>query len=390
MKKDTEIIFEAFERRFGGSADTVAVNAPGRVNLIGEHTDYNDGFVLPVALDFGVVIVGAARRDRKVRVQSLDYGETVELDLDAQFDNKTPRWSRYVEGVARVFESELCEKLPGFDAVVSGDVPQGTGLSSSAALEVATGCFINEIHGLCVGRRDIALYGQKAEHEYLGMMCGIMDQFASALCAPDSALFLDCRSRGYEQVPLALSGHVIMILNTNRSRGLVDSEYNARRRACEEGVRLISQWEPCIKALRDVTPDMLGRYSDRLPEAVLRKCRHVVEENRRVREAVESLENGDLATFGTLMSESHDSLRDDYEVSCRELDVMNEIARSHDGVPGARMTGAGFGGCVVALVREDAAGALRERIMAEYPQKTGREPEVYVTLAAGGVARLER
>jgi len=381
---DAEKVISEFENRFKGRGDVYAAVAPGRVNLIGEHTDYNDGFVLPMAIDYGIAVAGRPRDDRKVKLYSMDYGEEASFDLDEKFDTATPRWSQYVEGVARVLEDETGERLPGFEAAISGDVPQGAGLSSSAALEVATGLFISTAHGLGLKHRDIAIAGRRAENDYLGMMCGIMDQFASALCGSGSALFLDCRSLEYEQVPAELGSRVFLIINTGKSRGLVDSEYNDRRRACERGVEIIRRFVPGVKALRDVTPEMFDRYRGELPDDIRMKCRHVVFENLRVLEAVRSLKDGVLEDFGGLMWQSHDSLRDDYRVSCRELDLLNEIAGEHGGVLGERMTGAGFGGCGVALLERDAVESFMKELSDKYTKQTGLEPQFYATGAAGG------
>jgi len=378
-----------FFEKFGAGGDLIAVRAPGRVNLIGEHTDYNDGFVLPMAIRHGVTIVGRARNDRKLNLYSIDYDERTEAVLGGAYDTKPERWSLYVEGVVRTIEDETGGELPGFDAVITGDVPQGSGLSSSAALEVATGFLVNELFGVGISREEIALFGQKAENNYLGVRCGIMDQFASCLCRADSALFLDCRSLDFENVPLELGDYTVMILNSGKQRGLVDSAYNERRRACEEGVKMFSQWIPGVKALRDVSVEQFERYSEELPEEIKKRCRHVVYENRRVLESVESLKADRLERFGELMWESHDSLREDYEVSCDELDVLNELARGLDGVAGERMTGAGFGGCAVALVKKNAGSDVKEKLTVEYLKRTGRELVIYESDAADGVRCLE-
>lgn len=375
-----------FEEVFGGGGETIAAKAPGRVNLIGEHTDYNDGFVLPMAISHGVTIVGRLREDRKVRLRSLDYGESAEFDLDERYDARGPRWSQYVEGVARTFDEEYDGALRGFEAAATGDVPQGSGLSSSAALEVAAGLLIDELNALGTGRVEIALFGQKAEHNYLGVKCGIMDQFASCLCREDHALFLDCRSLEHKHAPLKLRDEVALILDTGKSRGLADSKYNERRAACEEGVRILSGALPGIRALRDVSEAQFEEFSGLLPDVVKRRCRHVVTENQRTLDSMQALLKGDMERFGALMFASHESLRFDYEVSCDELDVLNELAKESLAVIGERMTGAGFGGCAVALARRDGLDDLKAYLSEEYFKKTGRRLKIYETSPARGAA----
>jgi galactokinase len=387
LEASAKKIKDIFADRFGAGGRIAAVRAPGRVNLIGEHTDYNDGFVLPMAIGHGITMAGRAREDRKLRLFSVDYNEEVTVDLSSPFEKRSQRWSLYIDGVVRTFEEELDAELKGFDAVVTGDVPQGSGLSSSAALEVAAGFVLNELHGLGVSRVDIALFGQKAENNYIGVRCGIMDQFASCLCRADSALFLDCRSLVFDHAPLAMKEEAVLILDSGKSRGLADSAYNERRRACEDGVKLLGQWIQGVRALRDVTPEQFGLYAGRLPEEVRKRCRHVIHENSRVLESVDCLKSGDLNRFGELMWASHDSLRDDYEVSCAELDALNELARGLDGVVGERMTGAGFGGCSVALVKKEAERRVRGALAAGYKERTGRDLKIYRTCASGG-ARL--
>jgi len=384
MNESVKKTAEEFRKRFGAGGETI-IRAPGRVNLIGEHTDYNDGFVLPMGIEQGITIVGRARKDRKVKLYSLDYEQGIEIDLDERYGERNERWSMYVEGVARTFEEEMGSELNGFEAVMTGDVPQGAGLSSSAALEVATGFFLNEVLGLGVEKVDIALFGQKAENNYLGVRCGIMDQFASCLCKSDSALFLDCRSLDFEIVPLILNEDVILILNSGKTRGLVDSKYNERRKACEEGVRIFAARNPEIKALRDVSVEDFDKYANDLPDDVRKRCRHVVYENMRVVESVKCLKKGDLGKFGAFMWESHNSLRDDYEVSCYELDVLNELCAGCEGVIGERMTGAGFGGCAVAIVRKSAKVEVAKYLSSEYEKKTNRQLKIYETAASDGV-----
>ena len=370
------------------------VRAPGRVNLIGEHTDYNDGYVLPVAIDRSILMAAAPRPDRQVVLHALDFEQRTEFSLnDIQHDAQYP-WSDYQRGVA-FFLQERGFELPGVNAVISGDIPVGSGLSSSAAVEVAAAYVWQVLSGFSMSRVELALLCQQAENEFVGMKCGIMDQFICALGQRDHALLIDCRTLEHEMVRLGAGegsprpSATIVVCDTMKRRGLVDSEYNARRRECEEGVRLLQKHLPGIKALRDVSPAQFERYQGDLPEVVRRRCRHIVYENERVLQSVRALKRGDLATFGRLMNESHVSLRDDYQVSCRELNVMVEVAWQVEGVYGSRLTGAGFGGCTVSLVAGEAVERFGARVAAEYQAATGVEPQIYVCAVEGGVGEVK-
>ena len=411
-----------FEEIFGCQPATV-VRAPGRVNLIGEHTDYNDGYVLPVAIDRSILMAAAPRPDRQVVLHALDFEQRAEFSLnDIQHDARYP-WSNYQRGVA-FFLQERGFELAGMNAAISGDIPVGSGLSSSAAVEVAAAYAWQALSGFPLSRVELALLCQQAENEFVGMKCGIMDQFISALGRRDHALLIDCRTLEHEAVNLPWrsrrtrsapaeretsfatpeenlsaiklgtgegsprSSATIVVCDTMKRRGLVDSEYNARRRECEEGVRLLQKHLPRIKALRDVSPAQFERYQGDLPEVVRRRCRHVVYENERVLQSVRALKRGDLATFGRLMNESHVSLRDDYQVSCRELNVMVEAAWQVEGVYGSRLTGAGFGGCTVSLVAGEAVERFRAHVAAEYQAATGVEPQIYVCAVEDGVGQI--
>ncbi|NLI01052.1 MAG: galactokinase [Chthonomonadales bacterium] len=376
----------SFEHAFG-SRPTFVVRAPGRVNLIGEHTDYNDGFVFPAAIDYDVRIAGRPRDDGEVRLWSALFGRRARFMLGSGRRSRRGGWSNYVRGVGVILASEGYP-LRGMDAVVTGTVPLSSGLSSSAALEVAS-CLAYEVAGdFSIEPKRRALLCQRAEREYVGVQCGIMDQFISSLGRADHALMIDTRSLDYRPVPLPSSGVSIVIGNTNKPRGLVDSAYNERRAQCEEGVALLQDALPGIRALRDVAPSDLERHAAELDPVVLRRCRHVVLENERVLDSVRALEAGDLDRFGLLMNESHDSLRDDYEVSCAELDAMVEAARGVEGVYGSRMTGAGFGGCTVSLVADSAVEEFQSAVGAEYRRRTGREATFYVCRASAGAERL--
>lgn len=385
-------IKERFTEIFGQEPATV-VRAPGRVNLIGEHTDYNDGYVLPVAIDRSIWMAAAPRPDRQVVLHALDFNQWTEFSLDnLQHDTQHP-WSNYQRGVAFSLQ-ERGFVLLGMNAVLSGDIPIGSGLSSSAAVEVAAAYTWQVLSGFSLNRVELALLCQRAENEFVGMKCGIMDQFISALGQRDHALLIDCRTLEHQLVKLGAAdgsprpAATIVVCDTMKRRGLVDSEYNARRRECEEGVRLLQKHLPGIKALRDVSPAQFEHYQDSLPEVVRRRCHHIVYENERVLQSVEALRGGDLATFGRLMNESHISLRDDYQVSCRELDVMVEAAWQVEGVYGSRLTGAGFGGCTVSLVAEDAVERFRAHVAAAYQAAMGIEPQIYVCAVEDGVSEV--
>lgn len=378
----TERLRARFREVFGREAQVV-VRAPGRVNLIGEHTDYNDGFVMPIAIDRSIFIAASSRSGRKVIFHSEDFSERAEFSLDSIDRAPAGHWSNYERGVA-YYLKEKGLKFSGLEAIITGDVPIGSGLSSSAAVEVATAYTFQVLNGFELSRPEMALLCQRAENLFVGMQCGIMDQFISALGQRDKALVIDCRSLLYDPVPLPAGARVV-VCDTMVRRGLLDSEYNARRRECEEGARLLG-----VKALRDVSWEEFESRQGELPDAVRRRCRHVVSENERVLRGAEALRRGDLLTFGRLMYESHLSLRDDYEVSCRELNVMVEIARRVEGTYGARLTGAGFGGCTVNLVDEEKAEDFRSKVSEAYRAKTGTEPQIYICRAEEGASVIWR
>jgi len=360
--------------------------APGRVNLIGEHTDYNDGFVMPAAIEFYTFAAIGPRADSKLSVYSDNFSEAVEFDLDRIDRGPTGHWSDYVRGVAGVLLTKGI-KLHGANLVLRGEVPIGAGLSSSAAIEVAAANALLANSGVEMDRAEVARVCQKAEHEYAGTMCGIMDQFIACFGQRQHALMLDCRSLSYQLLPLDDNVRLV-ICNTNVKHELAGGEYNLRRASCEDGVRILRQHLPAIRALRDVTPEDLEKFAGEIPETTYRRCRHVVSEDVRVEEAARALLRGDMKEFGVLMAESHRSLRDDYEVSCAELDAMVEIASAIDGVYGARMTGGGFGGCTVNLVRANAVEAFTSTIKREYQRATNLAADVYVCSAAEGAGEV--
>lgn len=374
---------QIFKNQFG-LAPTHFFRAPGRVNLIGEHTDYNDGFVLPCAINYHTVIAAAPRQDKRVRVIAADFGEQVsEFDLigDIEHDPAAP-WSNYVRGVAWAL-SQRGYALPGANLVIAGDVPQGAGLSSSASLEMAVGLALTRLSGLEVDLKILALAGQQAENDFVGMRCGIMDQFIAALGQKEHALLIDCRSLDYRAVPIP-TGTAIIIANSNVKRGLVDSEYNTRRQECETAAAHFG-----VPALRDVSPDVFALHADELDETVAKRARHVITENARTEAAAEALAQGDLKRMGRLMAESHASMRDDFEITVPPIDALVEIVAAVIGeAGGVRMTGGGFGGCIVALAPAAMAPVIEAAIAAKYPAVSGLEATVYVCQAspgAGGV-----
>jgi galactokinase len=374
---------EEFLARFG--VTPIEVRAPGRVNLIGEHTDYNDGFVMPAAIQFQTKVAIAARADERLVIFSENYREQVEFALTELPATARKHWSDYVVGVA-IKLKEQCVRLGGANLLIGGDVPLGAGLSSSASLEVAVCRAFLEVTGESMAGRDIALLCQRAENEFVGARCGIMDQFVSVHGLRDHALLLDCRNLEYSHQPLPENVRLV-ICNTMVRHSLAGGEYNRRRQECEAGARFFAERRTGVKALRDVSLEEFQKYAGALPEAIRKRCRHVIGENARVVEAAESLRRHDLVRFGQLMAESHASLRDDFEVSCRELDVMVDLARGADGVYGARMTGGGFGGCTVNLVERENVDEFKAKIEAGYEQAIGQRPEVYVCTASDGVRR---
>ncbi|HEX8267489.1 MAG TPA: galactokinase [Pyrinomonadaceae bacterium] len=382
---DRQDLVAKFEQFYGRKPRLF--RAPGRVNLIGEHTDYNGGFVLPMAIEKETYVAAAERKDRLIRVHSVNLGESSEFDLDVETKREKGFWLNYVEGMARLLERAEFD-LTGADLLVWSNVPGGAGLSSSAALEVAVGLALSEISGHTVDRTTLALMGQQTEHEFVGAKVGIMDQFVSANAEAGHALLLDCRSLEFENVPLSTEDVAVVICNTNVKHELANSEYNTRRAECEEGVRILREFLPDIKQLRDVSIDEFEKYKNELPEVIRRRCRHVVTENERTVKAAAALKQNDLKTFGKLMWLSHASLRDDYEVSCRELDLLVQIAENYKDVLGARMTGGGFGGSTVNLIERKSLNEITENISLEYERQTNIAATVLVSDAGDGASEI--
>ncbi len=374
---------------FGTREDLLCARAPGRVNLIGEHTDYNGGFVMPMAVDREVRVLFRPAESGPVRLWSENYAEWDEFDLDRIERNRRQPWANYLRGVAVVLQA-AGHRLRPIEGLVYGDVPIGAGLSSSAALEVAMARALCAAAEIEPAPKELALLCQRAENEFVGVNCGIMDQFVSVHAEREHALLLDCRSLEHELLPLDTSEVRIVVCNTMVHHELGSSAYNERRARCEEAARLLNaQVGGGIGQLRDVTPEVLAKHGHVLDKVTFKRARHVATENARTLQAAEALKARDYEAFGRLMNESHESLRKDYEVSCSELDLMVELARRRPGVLGARMVGAGFGGCTVNLVRHDRADGVAEGIRAAYLKAAGIEPEVYQFVAVGG-ASVER
>lgn len=379
-------ILDDFEQRFESTAHWLA-NAPGRVNLIGEHTDYNGGFVLPAAIDRRVWLAAARRDDALIEVYSVQFDQTCVIDpREALAAQPEAPWANYVVAVVDQF-LRRGEQIPGLDIAVSGDVPLGAGLSSSAAIEVGTAWLLNHVTGAGLSRHEAALLAQAAEHSaFVGVKCGIMDQLASALGEEDSALLIDCHSLDYEAIPFDGERAVILIINSMKKRGLVDSEYNRRRHECETGLQLMRRLSgQDFPTIRHIPLDVFRRHESSLPQEPRRRLRHNLTENDRVLNFVKHLREGDMAEAGRLLGSSHASLRDDYEVSIPQLDMIVDIASKTPGVFGCRLTGAGFGGCCVALADPAHADSAIEAISGAYQKQCGIVPEIYISAPAAGV-----
>lgn len=376
MNKREEKLLSRFHKTFSLSKGIRLARAPGRINLIGEHTDYNQGFVLPVAVDKEILMTANLRRDRKVILHSLNFKGEVEFSLDKiEFEEEDP-WGNYPKGVFFQLQASGF-KLKGLNGLYEGNIPLGGGLSSSAAIEVVTAVMLKRLNELKFSPLEIIKLCQRAENEFVGVQCGIMDQFISLLGKKDKALFLDCRTLKYELIPLNFEDVKIVIADTRVKRDLVSSEYNLRRKECEEGVKSFKKYLPGIISLRDVSVKSFEKYKDKLSEVIRKRCKHVVYENERVVEAKEALGCGDLLKFGRLLGQSYQSLKRDYQVSCQELDLMVEIASKLKGVLGSRMTGAGFGGCTISLVKKEVVEEFMRVVKEEYEKKTGIKPLVY-------------
>jgi len=371
------------EHFVGGGGRLWRARGPGRVNLIGEHTDYNDGFVLPMAVEQQVTLIGRKGKDGVVQLWAESFAEPAVFPVRELSPKMEPTWARYPAGVIWAL-GEAGVEVPGFQAVVAGDLPVGAGLSSSAAVEVATALLALGLAGAEMPRKELAKLCRRAENEFVGVRCGIMDQFASLFGAADHAVFLDCRSLEHELVPIDSGAVSLLMLDTRVRHELGATEYHKRQEECRGAVRELSRLLGPRRSLRDVSPEEFAGVERQLPEVLRRRARHVIGENARVLASVEALRRGEVERFGSLMDASHESLRADYEVSCAELDVLVGLARRQGGCLGARMTGGGFGGAVVALVRKGEEEAVARAALAGYRRETGREGRWLLSRPAGG------
>ncbi len=373
-----------FHARFG-AAPSFFVRSPGRVNLIGEHVDYNDGFVLPMAVPLQTEFAIRPRDDGQVTLYSPLFEDELTFSLDAlQLQHS---WIDYAQGVALELQKAGIQTR-GFEGVVTSNMPLASGLSSSASLEVGVALTFLQLANVQMPASEVALLCQRAENLFVGVNCGIMDQMAVAACAQNHALLLDCRSLEMEQVPLSLGDYVFVITDSAAPRELASSAYNERRAQCEQGLAILQPLEAGTRSLRDITPLQLSAHSSQLPEPILKRVRHVVEEIARTGLAVSELKRGDLGAFGQRMNESHDSLRHFYEVTSPELDFLTDFARNYEGVLGSRMTGAGFGGCTVTLIETARAEAFMTAQIAAYKTATGREARGWICSTAAGAQVL--
>lgn len=371
-----------FEDAFGSAPRVFC--APGRVNLLGEHTDYNDGFVMPCAIGFSTRVAISPRSDRKLVIRSEEFSEQFEFDLDNLPSRGKGVWSDYVLGIA-VMLAEIGHPTPGASLLVRGEVPIGAGLSSSAAIEVASALALMSLNGTRLSLPEVAKLCQRAENVFIGARVGIMDQFVSCLGRAGHALLLDCRSLEFKLIPIPEDVRLV-ICNTMVKHEHASGAYNRRRDECDEGVQILGQWYPNARALRDISVEQLEQHIAEIPATIYKRCLHVVSEDQRVLEGAKYLAAGDVGRFGNLMRESHRSLRDLFEVSCRELDVMVDIAESLEGYCGGRMTGGGFGGCTVNLVKAANASRFAGQISERYQAATGIKPDIYVCSAANGAS----
>lgn len=366
--------------------EPLVIRAPGRINLIGEHTDYNDGFVMPAAVDKEIFFAISPSADGRSVVYSMNYDERFEIDLDNPQPVKSPRWANYLLGVLYQYRERF--PVSAFYCVFGGNVPLGAGMSSSAALECGFAVALSELNLLNVPKLDMIRIAQWAEHNYAGVKCGIMDQFASMMGKEGHAIVLDCRSLTHQYAPLELKDYQIILCDTKVKHSLVDSEYNTRRMECESGVAALWKYYPAVRSLRDITRDMLEKHRSELEGKAYQRCCYVIQEIARVQEAAADLKHGNLAAFGKKMFETHEGLSSMYEVSCKELDFLVDEARKFEGVLGARMMGGGFGGCTINLVRKSQADQFVQHVQARYREKFNIEMQSYQVNVVDGTGRV--
>lgn len=394
MEKENEILAkmeEEFAAKFGAQ-ETRAYFSPGRVNLIGEHTDYNGGHVFPCAISLGTYALVADRADNKTRIYSMNLADkgVIEFAMSGLSYDKEKNWANYPMGVVKVFEDAGHKASHGFDILVYGTLPNGSGLSSSASIEVLTALILNDAFDFGLDMVEMVKLSQKAENTFVGVNCGIMDQFAVGMGKKDCAILLDCNTLSYRYSKIALEGASIVISNTNKPHSLASSAYNVRRAQCEHALNELKEVKPELNALGELSNEAFNQLAGAISEPLERqRARHAVLENNRTLEAVEALEADDVVKFGKLMNESHYSLRDDYDVTGKELDTLAELAWQIDGVIGSRMTGAGFGGCTVSLVKNEAIEAFKEKVGKAYTEKIGYAPSFYVANIADGTHRIK-
>lgn len=374
------VIRECFKEKF--KANPQLFKSPGRINLIGEHTDYNEGFVLPASIDKAIYFAIAPNNLNKFRFFAFDLSECFETEI-SEIKPVKVAWANFLLGVIAQF-IKVTKKVPGFDCVFGGDVPLGAGMSSSAAIECGLAFAINNIFHFNFPKLDLVKFSQKAEHEYAGVQCGIMDQFAVMFGKENKVIKLDCRSLEYEYFPFSMENHLLVLVNTGVKHSLASSEYNNRRVQCEEGVKLLQEFDPLIKSLRDVSLELLEKHKSDFDPITYKRCNYVVKENKRLEYACGALASSDYNLFGQYMYGSHEGLKKNYEVSCKELDALVKLAKNSKGVLGARMMGGGFGGCTINLIERSYVHSFEKYIAENYKTPDGKNPEIYKVVIEDG------
>lgn len=374
------VIRECFKEKF--KANPQLFKSPGRINLIGEHTDYNEGFVLPASIDKAIYFAIAPNNLNKFRFFAFDLSECFETEI-SEIKPVKVAWANFLLGVIAQF-IKVTKKVPGFDCVFGGDVPLGAGMSSSAAIECGLAFAINNIFHFNFPKLDLVKFSQKAEHEYAGVQCGIMDQFAVMFGKENKVIKLDCRSLEYEYFPFSMENHLLVLVNTGVKHSLASSEYNNRRVQCEEGVKLLQEFDPSIKSLRDVSLELLEKHKNDFDPITYKRCNYVVKENKRLEYACGALVSSDYNLFGQYMYGSHEGLKKNYEVSCKELDALVKLAKNSKGVLGARMMGGGFGGCTINLIERSYVHSFEKYIAENYKTPDGKNPEIYKVVIEDG------